>query len=70
MCWYILAINYENEIPEEARSTIMNFCIPLNIFMCVVLYNVNAFPITIRVNFFAPLQFSRITRLDCHGDEQ
>ena len=29
-------------IPEEARSTIMNFFrIPLNIFVCVVLYNVN-----------------------------
>ncbi|KAG0497831.1 hypothetical protein HPP92_002207 [Vanilla planifolia] len=35
-------------IPEEARSTIMNFFrIPLNIFVCVVLYNVNAFPISI-----------------------
>lgn len=35
-------------IPEEARSTIMNFFrIPLNVFVCVVLYNVNAFPITI-----------------------
>ncbi|GMY07581.1 molybdate-anion transporter [Fagus crenata] len=35
-------------IPEEARRTIMNFFrIPLNIFVCIVLYNVNAFPITI-----------------------
>ncbi|KAK8934524.1 hypothetical protein KSP39_PZI014926 [Platanthera zijinensis] len=35
-------------IPEEARSTIMNFFrIPLNVFVCIVLYNVNAFPITI-----------------------
>ncbi|KAL1822309.1 hypothetical protein DCAR_0310137 [Daucus carota subsp. sativus] len=35
-------------IPEEARSTIMNFFrIPLNIFVCIVLYNVNAFPITV-----------------------
>ncbi|CAO2821346.1 unnamed protein product [Amaranthus hypochondriacus] len=35
-------------IPEEARSTIMNFFrIPLNIFVCVVLYNVNAYPITV-----------------------
>ncbi|KAL9434657.1 hypothetical protein AB3S75_029330 [Citrus x aurantiifolia] len=35
-------------IPEEARSTIMNFFrIPLNVFVCVVLYNVDAFPITI-----------------------
>lgn len=35
-------------IPEEARSTIMNFFrIPLNIFVCVVLYNVDAFPITV-----------------------
>ncbi|XP_058104891.1 uncharacterized protein LOC131248568 [Magnolia sinica] len=34
-------------IPEEARSTIMNFFrIPLNIFVCVVLYNVSAFPMT------------------------
>lgn len=29
-------------IPEEARSTIMNFFrIPLNIFVCIVLYNVS-----------------------------
>lgn len=29
-------------IPEEARSTIMNFFrIPLNIFVCLVLYNVS-----------------------------
>lgn len=35
-------------IPEEARSTIMNFFrIPLNLFVCIVLYNVNAFPITV-----------------------
>ncbi|KAJ4840909.1 hypothetical protein Tsubulata_001102 [Turnera subulata] len=35
-------------IPEEARSTIMNFFrIPLNIFVCVVLYNVDAFPIMV-----------------------
>ncbi|KAB1215535.1 Molybdate-anion transporter [Morella rubra] len=35
-------------IPEEARSTIMNFFrIPLNVFVCIVLYNVDGFPITI-----------------------
>ncbi|KAK4571121.1 hypothetical protein RGQ29_029805 [Quercus rubra] len=35
-------------IPEKARSTIMNFFrIPLNIFACIMLYNVNAFPITV-----------------------
>jgi hypothetical protein len=29
-------------IPEESRSTIMNFFrIPLNLFVCVVLYNVS-----------------------------
>lgn len=29
-------------IPEEARSTIMNFFrIPLNVFVCIVLYNVS-----------------------------
>lgn len=32
-------------IPEESRSTIMNFFrIPLNIFVCVVLYNVSTAP--------------------------
>lgn len=31
-------------IPEEARSTIMNFFrVPLNIFVCIVLYNVRKF---------------------------
>ncbi|KAG0583783.1 hypothetical protein M758_3G162500 [Ceratodon purpureus] len=35
-------------IPEDSRSTIMNFFrIPLNIFVCVVLYNVSAFPISV-----------------------
>ncbi|XP_022868020.1 molybdate-anion transporter-like [Olea europaea var. sylvestris] len=35
-------------VPEEARSTIMNFFrIPLNMFVCIVLYNVDAFPITV-----------------------
>lgn len=35
-------------VPEESRSTILNFFrIPVNIFVCVVLYNVNAFPITV-----------------------
>lgn len=34
-------------IPEESRSTIMNFFrIPLNLFVCIVLYNVSAFPLT------------------------
>ncbi|CAM6128811.1 unnamed protein product [Calypogeia fissa] len=34
-------------IPEESRSTIMNFFrIPLNMFVCVVLYNVSDFPIS------------------------
>jgi len=35
-------------IPEESRSTIMNFFrIPLNIFVCIVLANVSAFPISV-----------------------
>ncbi|XP_024358179.1 uncharacterized protein [Physcomitrium patens] len=35
-------------IPEDSRSTIMNyFRIPLNIFVCIVLYNVSAFPISV-----------------------
>lgn len=46
-------------IPEEARSTIMNFFrIPLNIFVCIVLYNVssNLFH-TIAVVFYYPKWF-------------
>ncbi|XWS48750.1 hypothetical protein CRYUN_Cryun13aG0102900 [Craigia yunnanensis] len=35
-------------IPEEARSTIMNFFrIHLNIFVCIALYNVKALPMTV-----------------------
>jgi hypothetical protein len=38
-------------IPEDCRSTIMNFFrMPLNLFVCVVLYNVSDFPIA---NMFA-----------------
>jgi len=45
-------------IPEESRSTIMNFFrIPLNIFVCVVLYNVNAFPITVMFGMCAIFLF-------------
>ncbi|GFR46357.1 hypothetical protein Agub_g7865 [Astrephomene gubernaculifera] len=34
-------------IPEETRSTIINiFRIPLNLFVCVILYNVHLFPIS------------------------
>ncbi|GAQ85037.1 major facilitator superfamily protein [Klebsormidium nitens] len=34
-------------IPEESRSTIMNmFRIPLNVFVCLVLYNVSSFSLT------------------------
>ncbi|KAL9369539.1 hypothetical protein Peur_040738 [Populus x canadensis] len=40
-------------IPEEARSTIMNFLsIPLNMFVCIVLYNVNVFPIIVMCSIF------------------
>ncbi len=32
-------------MPEDVRSTIMNmFRIPLNLFVCVILYNVSLFP--------------------------
>ncbi|KAH7387716.1 hypothetical protein KP509_16G037800 [Ceratopteris richardii] len=35
-------------VPEESRSTILNFFrIPVNIFVCVILYNVNAFPMSV-----------------------
>ena len=33
-------------VPEELRSTVMNmFRIPLNLFVCVILFNVQLFPI-------------------------
>jgi hypothetical protein len=39
-------------IPEEARSTIMNFFrIPLNLFVCVVLYNVSNKRISLTFRF-------------------
>lgn len=42
-------------IPEESRSTIMNFFrIPLNIFVCVVLYNVSFHSLNIPVLKSAP----------------
>ncbi|GAB4815724.1 hypothetical protein N2152v2_002770 [Parachlorella kessleri] len=34
-------------VPEELRSTIINFFrIPLNLFVCIVLYNVSSFPLS------------------------
>ena len=34
-------------VPEEVRSTVMNFFrIPLNLFVCVILYNVAMFPLS------------------------
>ncbi|KAL6005666.1 hypothetical protein ACLOJK_006237 [Asimina triloba] len=45
-------------IPEEARSTIMNFFrIPLNVFVCVVLYNVSSFPMTVMFGMCAVFLF-------------
>lgn len=35
-------------LPDELRSTLINcFRIPLNLFVCVVLYNVSAFPLAV-----------------------
>ena len=34
-------------VPEEVRSTVMNFFrIPLNLFVCIILYNVAMFPLS------------------------
>lgn len=34
-------------VPEELRSTIINlFRIPLNLFVCIILYNVHMFPLS------------------------
>lgn len=50
-------------IPEEARSTIMNFFrIPLNIFVCIVLYNVCNIP----KNYFQILlEFVTLLAFEC-----
>lgn len=35
-------------VPEEARATIINFFrIPLNLFVCLILYNVSAYPLSV-----------------------
>ena len=35
-------------VPEEARATIINFFrIPLNAFVCIILYNVSAYPLSV-----------------------
>ncbi|KAG2708547.1 hypothetical protein I3843_05G179800 [Carya illinoinensis] len=50
-------------IPEEARSTIMNFFrIPLNIFVCIVLYNVCCTPLNTLIYF---LNFVNLLALEC-----
>ena len=34
-------------VPEEIRSTVMNFFrIPLNLFVCIILFNVALFPLS------------------------
>jgi len=55
-------------IPEEARSTIMNFFrIPLNLFVCVVLYIVNAFPITVMFGMCSIFLFMAAILLHMQG---
>mmetsp|Transcript_17439 Transcript_17439/g.37960 ORF Transcript_17439/g.37960 Transcript_17439/m.37960 type:complete len:463 (-) Transcript_17439:278-1666(-) len=49
--WPSLMSMRSKYIPEDCRATIMNFFrLPLNLFVCIVLYNVSAFPIA---NMFA-----------------
>ncbi len=58
-------------IPEESRSTIMNFFrIPLNIFVCIVLYNVSTILNLFPVILISPVWYSSnvlsIGTFDCH----
>jgi MFS family permease len=50
-------------VPEEIRSTIINFFrIPLNLFVCVVLYNVSALPLS---TMFSMCSFFLLVCLAC-----
>lgn len=45
--WPSMMTMRSSYVPEEMRSTIINFFrIPLNLFVCVVLYNVSSFPLS------------------------
>jgi len=49
--WPSLMSMRSKYVPEDCRATIMNiFRLPLNLFVCIVLYNVSSFPIA---NMFA-----------------
>jgi hypothetical protein len=44
--WPSMMTMRSSYVPEEMRSTIINFFrIPLNLFVCVILYNVSSFPL-------------------------
>ena len=44
--WPSMMTMRSSHVPEEIRSTIINFFrIPLNLFVCIVLYNVSALPL-------------------------
>lgn len=44
--WPSLMTLRSKYVPEDVRSTIINlFRVPLNLFVCVVLYNASIFPI-------------------------
>ena len=61
-------------VPEELRSTIMNmFRIPLNLFVCVILYNVSLFPIWFMFSmcviflYAASVAQGRLDRMTAHA---
>ena len=66
-------------LPEGMRSTLINFFrIPLNIFVCVVLYNVSSFPLGVMfgmcslflyVALLCQRQLAHITRHDASNKE-
>lgn len=61
-------------VPEELRSTIMNmFRMPLNLFVCVILYNVSLFPLWFMFSmcvlflYAAALAQRRLERMTAHA---
>ena len=45
LLWPSMMKMRSQHLPEESRSTILNFFrIPLNLFVCLVLYNARALP--------------------------
>lgn len=64
-------------LPDEMRATLINcFRIPLNLFVCVVLYNVSAYPLSVMfmlcsgfmlIAYFGCQRFEALVKRDSHA---